>query len=205
MPKDSKSPTNATLCQLIPIAGNVPLMAQWTQYPRSEREQMETAVPIPDQPEPQILPPPQPQSVLSATGFPRGAGCYLRLMAKGETLGPLPPSEVENLIQSRSVGMADMVWDGELQRWVMLSESRQFAAKVMMAVALARMQSSTCPNCQAQMVVISKQPTGPTLLIVVGILTSIAVIGIALIIAGLIWRRRARRLTYVCPRCNYKT
>jgi len=53
------------------------------------------------------------------------------------------------------------------------------------------------------MAVVMKKSTLATILILVGIISSIFLIGIILIVIGVIMRRKGK-VAYQCPRCNYR-
>ena len=145
-----------------------------------------------------LLPPPPPPSQ-------QNGQYYVRFIAKNETIGPLTETAIRNMIQNRHLGITDMVCEVGNSNWTVLSESRAFSALVLGTTSRSQFQGATCPNCQAHMAVILKRSTAPTILIWIGIFTSIALIGLPLIIIGLIWRARSRKAAYICPRCNYTT
>ncbi len=130
---------------------------------------------------------------------------YVRFSLKNETAGPFTELAVRNMINNRHLGITDMVCEVGQNRWVVLSESERFSSLVLATTGRSQFQGVTCPNCQAHMAVIMKRSSGPTILIVIGLFTSIALIGLPLIIIGLIWRAKSRKAGYICPRCNYST
>jgi predicted RNA-binding Zn-ribbon protein involved in translation (DUF1610 family) len=129
---------------------------------------------------------------------------YVRFNLKNQNSGPFSELEIRSMIQNRELGITDLICEVGESKWTVLSESR-FSSLVIGATSRSQLQSSTCPNCQAHMVVIMKSSTAATLLIVIGFFTAIAVIGLALILIGYIWRKKSRTAHYICPRCNYKT
>jgi len=54
------------------------------------------------------------------------------------------------------------------------------------------------------MAIVTKKSAMATILILVGIISSIFIIGIILIIIGVMMRRKGK-VSYQCPRCNYRT
>lgn len=144
-----------------------------------------------------LVPPPPPVSTQIGQ-------YYVRFTAKNETIGPLTEGAIRNMIQNRHLGITDMVCHVGSSTWTVLSESRDFSSIVLGTTTRSQFQGATCPNCQAHMAVILKRPTAPLILIWIGIFTSIALIGLPLIIIGLIWRAKSRA-GYICPRCNYRT
>ena len=143
-----------------------------------------------------VLPPPPPS--------PQLGQYYVRFALKNETAGPFDELAIRNMIHERHLGITDMFCEVGHDKWTVLSESK-FASLVLTTTNRAQFQSSTCPNCQAHMAVVMKSATGATILIWVGIFTSIAIIGLPLIVIGFIWRAKSRRGSYICPRCNYAT
>ena len=128
---------------------------------------------------------------------------YVRFAVRGETIGPVTDLAVRNMIQNRHLGITDLICEVGDTRWVVISESK-FSGLVIAATSRSQMQSATCPNCQAQMAVVLKRSSFGTILIWIGIFTSIALIGLPLIIIGVILRGK-RKASYICPRCNYST
>jgi hypothetical protein len=53
------------------------------------------------------------------------------------------------------------------------------------------------------MAVVTKKSAMATILILVGIISSVFIIGIVLIIIGVMMRRKGK-VAYQCPRCNYR-
>ncbi len=54
------------------------------------------------------------------------------------------------------------------------------------------------------MVVITKKSAMATILILVGIISTVFLIGIVLIIMGVVMRRKVK-VAYQCPQCNHRT
>jgi hypothetical protein len=54
------------------------------------------------------------------------------------------------------------------------------------------------------MAVITKKSTMATVLILVGIISSVFLIGVVFIIMGVMMRRKVK-VAYQCPRCNYRS
>jgi predicted RNA-binding Zn-ribbon protein involved in translation (DUF1610 family) len=86
--------------------------------------------------------------------------------------------------------------------WIPITQS-PFARDIVTQASVDRLAASTCPRCGAAMAVVMKKSTLATILILVGIISSIFLIGIILIVIGVIMRRKGK-VAYQCPRCNYR-
>jgi len=87
--------------------------------------------------------------------------------------------------------------------WVPITQS-PFARDIVTQASVDRLAASTCPRCGAAMAVVTKKSAFATILILVGIITSVFIIGVILIIMGVMMRRKGK-VAYQCPRCNYRT
>ena len=123
--------------------------------------------------------------------------------ATGQRGGPFSEDQVRSMIASQQIKITDSVVMAGGSNWVPITQS-PFARHIASQASVDRLAASTCPRCGAAMAVVSKRSTMGTLLIFVRIITSIALIGIVLIIIGLGMRRKLK-VSYQCPRCNYRT
>jgi predicted RNA-binding Zn-ribbon protein involved in translation (DUF1610 family) len=85
--------------------------------------------------------------------------------------------------------------------WTPITRS-EFGPAVTQQAGLERLASSSCPRCGAGMAVVSKRSTFGMVLIIIGVFTTIAVIGFFLILVGYLMRKKVK-VSYQCPRCNY--
>jgi hypothetical protein len=155
---------------------------------------------------------------LSPSPSSRCGEYYIRFTTRDETTGPLTELAVRNMIQERRLGITDMVREAGDSTWIVISESNAFRSLVLTTTSGSQLQDVICPYCQGHMVARPKRSTSPTVPIWVGIVTTIALIGLSLwvvtpttialiglplIAIGLIWRARWSTTSYRCPRCTY--
>jgi predicted RNA-binding Zn-ribbon protein involved in translation (DUF1610 family) len=123
--------------------------------------------------------------------------------ATGQTAGPFTEDEIKSMIVRQQIKITDSVIASGGSTWVPITQS-PFASYIVNQASVDRLAASTCPRCGAAMAVVAKGSSMGTILILVGIITSIFLVGVVLIIIGVMMRRKVR-VRYQCPRCNYRT
>jgi predicted RNA-binding Zn-ribbon protein involved in translation (DUF1610 family) len=123
--------------------------------------------------------------------------------ATGQTGGPFTEDEVRGMIARQEIKITDSIAARGANTWVPITQS-PFAPFVVSQASMDRLAASTCPRCGAAMAVVLRRSSMATILIIGGIVTSWAIIGIPFIIIGVIMARKPTA-AYQCPRCNYKT
>lgn len=123
--------------------------------------------------------------------------------ATGQTGGPFTEDEIRSMIARQQIKITDSVVLSGGSTWVPITQS-PFVRYIVSQASVDRLAASTCPRCGAAMVVITKKSAMATILILVGIISTVFLIGIVLIIMGVMMRRKVK-VAYQCPRCNYRT
>lgn len=123
--------------------------------------------------------------------------------ATGQTGGPFTEDEIRGMIARQQIKITDSVILSGGSAWVPITQS-PFARDIVTQASVDRLAASTCPRCGAAMAIVTKKSAMATILILVGIISSIFIIGIILIIIGVMMRRKGK-VSYQCPRCNYRT
>jgi predicted RNA-binding Zn-ribbon protein involved in translation (DUF1610 family) len=123
--------------------------------------------------------------------------------ATGQTAGPFTGDEIKSMIVRQQIKITDSVIPSGGSTWVPITQS-PFASCIVNQASVDRLTASTCPRCGAAMAVVAKGSSMGTILILVGIITSVFIVGVVLIIIGVTMRRKVR-VRYQCPRCNYRT
>jgi predicted RNA-binding Zn-ribbon protein involved in translation (DUF1610 family) len=106
------------------------------------------------------------------------------------------------MITSQQLKITDSVIRAGGTTWVPITQS-PFARDIVTQASVDRLAASTCPRCGAAMAIVTKKSTMATILILVGIISSLFIIGIVLIVIGVMMRRKGK-VAYQCPRCNYR-
>jgi predicted RNA-binding Zn-ribbon protein involved in translation (DUF1610 family) len=106
------------------------------------------------------------------------------------------------MIARQQIKITDSVIAVGGSAWVPITQS-PFARDIVTQATVDRLAASTCPRCGAAMAVVTKKSAMATILILVGIITSVFIIGVILIIIGVMMRRKGK-VSYQCPRCNYR-
>jgi len=122
--------------------------------------------------------------------------------ATGQTAGPFTEDEIKSMIVRQQIKITDSVVASGGSTWVPITQS-PFASYIVNQASVDRLAASTCPRCGAAMAVVAKGSSMGTILILVGVITSIFLVGVVLIIIGVMMRRKVR-VRYQCPRCNYR-
>jgi predicted RNA-binding Zn-ribbon protein involved in translation (DUF1610 family) len=107
------------------------------------------------------------------------------------------------MISLQQIKITDSVVLSGGSTWVPITQS-PFARYIVAQASVDRLAASTCPRCGAAMAVITKKSTMATVLILVGIISSVFLIGVVFIIMGVMMRRKVK-VAYQCPRCNYRS
>ncbi len=123
--------------------------------------------------------------------------------ATGQTGGPFTEDAIRSMIARQQIKITDSVVLSGGSTWAPITQS-PFARYIVAQASVDRLAASTCPRCGAAMAVVTKKSAMATILILVGIISSIFLIGVVLIIIGVTMRRRVK-VAYQCPRCNYRT
>jgi len=123
--------------------------------------------------------------------------------ATGQTGGPFTEDEIRSMIARQQIKITDSVAVSGGTGWVPITQS-PFARYIVAQASVDRLAASTCPRCGAAMAVITKKSTMATVLILVGIISSVFLIGVVFIIMGVMMRRKVK-VAYQCPRCNYRS
>jgi ribosomal protein S27AE len=120
---------------------------------------------------------------------------YVRVLQT--VLGPIDPAQVKQMLYERRVNAGDSVCIvGELV-WQPVEHS-QFADDV-------RAAASRCPRC-GQVLVSGPAPIAKgVVLLIVGVITAIAVVGVFLVIAGITMIANASKARWSCARCGYSS
>jgi hypothetical protein len=126
---------------------------------------------------------------------------YRVTFATGGTQGPFRDSEIKALIAQQRIRISDSIRVEGASTWTPISQT-PFGPLVVQQAGLERLASSSCPRCGAGMAVVSKRSSFGMFLIILGVFTSVAVIGIFLILIGYLMRKKVK-VSYQCPRCNY--
>jgi predicted RNA-binding Zn-ribbon protein involved in translation (DUF1610 family) len=106
------------------------------------------------------------------------------------------------MIAGQQIKITDSVLLAGGSKWIPITQS-PFAREIVSQASVDRLAASTCPRCGAAMAVVTKKSTMATILILVGIITSVFLIGVVLIVTGVIMRRKGK-VAYQCPRCSYR-
>jgi hypothetical protein len=130
------------------------------------------------------------------------ANMWYVTFATGQRGGPFTESHVIGMIASQQIKITDSVVLAGGTSWVPITQS-PFARYIVSQASVDRLAASTCPRCGAAMAVVTKSSAMATILILVGIISSIFLIGVVLIIIGVMMRRKVK-VAYQCPRCNYR-
>jgi predicted RNA-binding Zn-ribbon protein involved in translation (DUF1610 family) len=123
--------------------------------------------------------------------------------ATGQTGGPFTGDAIQSMIARQQIKITDSVIASGGSTWVPITQS-PFARFIVTQASVDRLAASTCPRCGAAMAVVTKSSAFATILIIVGIFFTVALIGIPLIIIGVMMRRKVK-VAYQCPRCNFRT
>ena len=122
--------------------------------------------------------------------------------ATGQRGGPFTEDAIQAMIARQQIKITDSVVAVGGETWVPITQS-PFARYVVNQTSVDRLAASTCPRCGAAMTVVTKNSAFATILILVGIITSVFILGVVLIVIG-VSMRRSTKVRYQCPRCNYK-
>jgi predicted RNA-binding Zn-ribbon protein involved in translation (DUF1610 family) len=123
--------------------------------------------------------------------------------ATGQRGGPFTEDQIRSMISLQQIKITDSVVLSGGSTWVPITQS-PFARYIVAQASVDRLAASTCPRCGAAMAVITKKSTMATVLILVGIISSVFLIGVVFIIMGVMMRRKVK-VAYQCPRCNYRS
>ena len=145
----------------------------------------------------------QPRSAAAAAPAP-AALYYVSTFATGQVTGPFTEEVVRSLVVQQRITIHDSVALQGSQAWMPVMQSG-FAALVSQQANLNRIAASTCPRCNAGMVVIIKRSgLGLGLFIAGLVLTPAFGLGLPLLIIGLVLRwGTPGTAAYRCPRCNF--
>ncbi len=143
---------------------------------------------------------------MSSSSEFKGVEYYIIQADATNPIGPASEETVKEWIAQKRISETDLVTRTGTDKWIALNES-QFASDFAHRISLDHLAASTCPNCGAEMVVLSKgSQTGLWLIIIGVILTPVFCIGTVLWVWGMILRHGTRgKIYYQCPRCKYAT
>lgn len=133
---------------------------------------------------------------------------YVKQTSTNQTFGPINSDTVKEWIRESKIGAADTVCKEGGFDWKPLTTSEfqlditNHATALAQQAALNAQAASTCPKCGAEMVVMTKDGAMANLLIALGIITSVACIGLIFLFWGYSLRGK---VYYTCPRCKYST
>jgi predicted RNA-binding Zn-ribbon protein involved in translation (DUF1610 family) len=130
------------------------------------------------------------------------AATWYVTFATGQRGGPFTGDAIQSMIARQQIKITDSVIAVGGSAWVPITQS-PFARDIVTQATVDRLAASTCPRCGAAMAVVTKKSAMATILILVGIITSVFIIGVILIIIGVMMRRKGK-VSYQCPRCNYR-
>jgi hypothetical protein len=135
---------------------------------------------------------------------------YVKQTSTDQTFGPIDSDTVREWIRESKIGAADTVCKEGGFDWKPLTTSEfqvdlaNQASALAHQAALNAQAASTCPKCGAEMVVMTKSSSAALFLIALGIVTSVACIGVLFLFWGYSLRNNPK-VYYTCPRCKYST
>jgi hypothetical protein len=130
---------------------------------------------------------------------------FVRKAQSNETFGPISAQEVRDGIRKTHIGKLDHVCKSGDEKWLPISIS-DFQEDIKNQIALEQMSASTCPNCNAGMVVLVGNDKLGLWLIIIGVVLTPIVCGIPLWVWGMMrFHGRKGKSYYQCPRCKFTT
>ncbi len=131
---------------------------------------------------------------------------YVLEAQSNQTFGPLNEEEVKDWIRQKRIGKFDSVNKTGEDNWTPIATS-VFSDALLGQLSLDKIAASTCPNCNAEMVVLVGSSNLGLWLIIIGvILTPVFCIGTFLWVWGMFLRHGGKGKTYYqCPRCKFTT
>ena len=130
---------------------------------------------------------------------------YVLQAQTNQTFGPLAEAEVREWIQQMRLGKLDSISREGEDSWIPLSLS-EFQSDLTSQLALQQIAATTCPNCNAEMVVLTQKDQLGLWLIIIGAVLSLVCIGLPLWIYGIIrYHGNKEKIYYQCPRCKFTT
>lgn len=131
---------------------------------------------------------------------------YVLQAQSNQTFGPLKSEEVKDWIRQMRLGKNDSITRVGEEGWTPIALS-EFQGDLTTQLNLQKIAATTCPNCNAEMVVLVERDALGFWLIIIGvILTPVFCIGTFLWVWGMMRTRSVKGKTYYqCPRCKYST
>lgn len=130
---------------------------------------------------------------------------FVQIARTNETFGPLSENQVREWIRQERIGKLDSVTKTGEENWTPLPYS-DFQSDLATQISMQQMSASTCPNCNAEMVVLVGANKADVWLLIIGIITSTFVCGIPILIWGLYRYHTGKGKSYYqCPRCKFTT
>lgn len=123
-----------------------------------------------------------------------------------QTFGPLKEEEVRGWIREMRLGKHDSITKVGMDNWTPLALS-EFQGDLANQLSLQKIAATTCPNCNAEMVVLVGSSKAGLWLIIIGvILTPVFCIGTVLWVWGMFLMHGGKGKSYYqCPRCKFTT
>lgn len=130
---------------------------------------------------------------------------YVLQAQTNQTFGPITEVEVREWIQQTRLGKLDSISKVGENNWIPLSLS-EFQSDLTSQLALQQIAATTCPNCNAEMVVVKGNDQLGLWLIIIGVVLTTVCIGLPLWIYGMIRLHGNKgKVYYQCPRCKFTT
>lgn len=130
---------------------------------------------------------------------------YILQAQTNQTFGPITEVEVREWIHQMRLGKLDSISKVGENSWIPLPLS-EFQSDLTSQLALQKVAATTCPNCNAEMVVVTGSDQLGVWLIIIGVVLTAVCIGLPFWIWGMI-RLHSRKgmIYYQCPRCKFMT
>lgn len=130
---------------------------------------------------------------------------YILQAQTNQTFGPLKEEEVKDWIRQTRIGKNDSITKVGEENWTPIALS-PFQNDLTNQLNLQKLAATTCPNCNAEMVVLVRRDMMGLWLIIIGVVLTPIVCGIPIWIFGMIRFHGNKGNTYYqCPRCKYTT
>lgn len=131
---------------------------------------------------------------------------YYLTNKRRQVTGPFTEEQIKEFIVERRLTANDAVRSEDTDTWVPILNS-PFGQLLAEQINATRLAATTCPHCNAALVVTIKRSGWGLALILIGIaLTPAFGIGIPIFIAGMIMRHSGKgKAIYRCATCNYSS
>lgn len=131
---------------------------------------------------------------------------YILKADNPEPFGPISEGTVKEWIAQKRISTLDMITAKGREEWIPITAS-QFATDITTLMSREEIESTRCPHCGRNLVIMHKSSSTGLWLIIIGvILTPVFCIGTALWVWGMMLRHGTKgKFYYECPQCRWKS